>query len=137
MILPLSPTATIPNIELQPSYTYRVESATKRIAGYTDGLNAMIQAYSKIIQTERYAYPIYNTDYGIELTGLIGQDMDLVLAVLPSRIEDALKADDRTIEIRDLECKAIDNETVDVTCTVLTSEGEVPVHEEVSLSGPR
>lgn len=137
MILPSNAYATIPVVEMQPSYTYRVEASADRIIGYTDNLAAMVQAYGKILKTERYAYPIYNTNYGIELQDLIGQDMDLVLAVLPERIKDAFSSDDRTVRVTECTCKPLDSETIQVDVTVLTTEGQVQMQEVIDLNGTR
>lgn len=137
MILPSNAYATIPVVEVQPSYTYRVETSANRIVGYTDNLAAMVQAYDKILKTERYSYPIYNTNYGIELQDLIGKDMDLVLAVLPDRIKDAFSADDRTIEVTECICTKLDLETIQVDVTVMTTEGQVQLREVINTNGTR
>jgi phage baseplate assembly protein W len=56
----------------EPSYTYRMDLETSRILNYCDNLEAIKQAIYKILNTERYDYPIYSQNYGIELEELIG-----------------------------------------------------------------
>src|SRR5690606_27931875 len=51
----------------QPSRTYKLEFARGRVAGMTDGLDAIKQAVYKILQTDRFRYEIYSFDYGHEL----------------------------------------------------------------------
>ena len=77
-----------------PTKTYKVEikqdSEMDVINGYTDDLDAIRQTIYFTLNTERYAYPIYSWDYGIELVDLIGQPMSYVMAEIPRRVEEAL-----------------------------------------------
>ena len=84
-LLPTSATQGSPEIiqTRQPSYTYNVEfEADGQINGFTDGLKAMKLAVFKILSTERYRYPIYSWNYGIELEDLFGQPIPYVYAEL-------------------------------------------------------
>ncbi len=81
--------------DTDPSFTYKILIDQNRIAGYTDGQDAMIQAIYKILNTERYVYPIYSWNYGIELRDLFGQNMTYIAAELERRIREALLADER------------------------------------------
>ena len=60
-----------------------------------------MQAVMKILNTERYAYVIYSSEYGVELERLIGADFDFVMSDLKRTITEAILADDRMISITD------------------------------------
>lgn len=73
--------------------TYRMQNES--IKGRVDGAEALKQAIYKILMTERYCYVIYDRNYGVELSDLIGKDRHYVCAVLKGRVEDALLYDKR------------------------------------------
>ena len=105
-LLPTSATQGSPEIiqTRQHSYTYSVEfEADGQINGFTDGLKAMKLAVFKILSTERYRYPIYSWNYGIELEDLFGQPIPYVYAELQRRITEALETDDRVISVTGFE----------------------------------
>ena len=79
----------------QPSRSYRFDMENNRIAGMTDGLEAVKQAVYLILNTERYWYPIYSWDYGVELNPLYGQPVGLVYPEIERCITEALMQDDR------------------------------------------
>ena len=71
----------------------------ERITGtMTDDIEAVKQAIYKILNTERYQYPIYSWNYGVELADLFGKPIAYVLPEIPRRIKEALVADDRIID---------------------------------------
>ena len=78
-----------------PSLTWRINEEKAEVRGETDELDAMRQAVSKILQTARYRYAVYDWNYGVELEDLYGKNVSYVIPELKRRIEDALLADDR------------------------------------------
>ena len=99
----------------EPSYTYKMilptrddESTTFR--GKTDELEAVKQAVYKILNTERYTYPIYSWNYGIELADLFGQPIPWVYPELERRITEALTWDDRVNSVTDFEFENFRND---------------------------
>ncbi|MDF2596783.1 MAG: hypothetical protein K0R69_3124, partial [Clostridia bacterium] len=50
--------------EIETSVTYRLSE--NRFQGFTDGAEALQQAIDKVLNTEKYEYPIYSFSYGIE-----------------------------------------------------------------------
>lgn len=82
---------------IETSRTYRMVG--DRIQGYTDGLDALKQAIYKVLNTERYEYPIYSFNYGIELESLLGKDPIYVQIELKRRIRECLLQDDRITEV--------------------------------------
>lgn len=119
------------NVEVttQPTKTYYFDIENNRIVGIVDGIDAMKQAIYKILQTERYAYLIYDWDYGTELEGLIGKDPLFVFAEIERRIAEALKQDDRILSITDFKINQISKSNFVVSFTANTTEGEVNMSE--------
>ena len=96
-------------IESVPSKTYRLISGgekTGRIQGKTDGLDALRQTIYCILNTERYRYPIYSWNYGVELEGLFGRPVSYVKSELKRVIREALLQDDRITEVDNFEFEA-------------------------------
>lgn len=115
-----------------PTNTYRIIIDKDRVSGETDGLEAMKQAVYLILSTERYAYPIYSWNYGVELKDLFGQPTTYVEAVLEYRIRDALMADERITDVRNFEFSSQKN-TVSATFEVVTNQGNVQSTVEVTI----
>ena len=85
--------------EKWPSKTYVMNIDGERITGtMTDDIEAVKQAIYKILNTERYQYPIYSWNYGVELADLFGKPIAYVLPEIPRRIKEALVADDLIID---------------------------------------
>nr|DAJ95972.1 MAG TPA: Protein of unknown function (DUF2634) [Caudoviricetes sp.] len=80
-----------------PSKTYRIRDG--HLEGTIDGLDAVGQAVDLILTTERFVYPVYSADYGVEFAELIGKDRAYVEGDIQRRITEALEQDDRIIQI--------------------------------------
>lgn len=111
------------------SKTYKLSDSN--IQGFVDGLDALKQAIYKVLNTEKYEYPIYGFSYGIELESLIGKDAAYVNVELKRRIQECLLRDDRI--------ESVDNFDVTVTgdellCTfhVVSIYGELAITKEVN-----
>lgn len=115
--------------DIEQSKTYKVSDNT--IQGFTDNLKALEQAIYKELNTERYEYPIYSFDYGIELESLLGKDILFVKAELKRRIEECLMKDDR---IESVENFAFDVKGDEMFCTfdVISIYGQLSVSQEVN-----
>ncbi|MBP1961166.1 DUF2634 domain-containing protein [Paenibacillus aceris] len=79
----------------QASKTYQLDPVSNRIVGIVDRLEAVKQAVYKILQTERFEHTIYGSDYGSELSSVIGKSDTYVRVELNRRIQEALMQDDR------------------------------------------
>lgn len=110
--------------EIEPSLNYKMMFIEQRVKGKTDELEAMKQVIFKILNTERYEYPIYSWDYGIELKDLIGQPMPYVIPELERRIKDALEVDDRIDSVDEFDFD-IDRHNVTCRFTVHTIFGDL------------
>lgn len=119
-------------IEEQPSYTYKLDIDKGRVKGMTDEADAMLQAVYLILSVERYQYPIYSYNYGVELADLIGQPKDYVMSEAKRRITEALTQDDR-IESVDEWAFETTKKSVIVTFVVHTIFGDIETTKEVAV----
>ena len=103
-----------------------------RINGFTDGLSAVEQSIYFILGTERYKFPIYSWDYGVELVDLYGKPIPYVIAEIPSRIKDALMVDNRISNVHDFKF-ARNGKKLGVTFTVVTDYGNIDTGVEVNV----
>lgn len=121
----------LPNINLtdniefksQTSNTYKLNIKKNNISGFIDELNAVKQAVYLILNIERYRYLIYDWDYGFEISDLIGQDINIIQIEIQKRISDALKQDERIIDVYDFIFKKI-NKILYVSFSINTIFGE-------------
>ena len=75
----------------EPEYTTLTHKMTEeRVTGKVDGIKALEQAIYKILNTERYEYPIYTFSYGVELKKLIGKEQPYVRSELKRIVREAL-----------------------------------------------
>ncbi len=116
-----------------PSLTYKWDRATNRIYGLVDGKQAVVQAIDKILLTIRYAHVIYSGELGHEIVDLVGQEADYIDAVLPELIKEALLADDRILSIGGFASRRLSIDSMEISFTVNTVEGDVNITTEVVL----
>jgi len=134
-MLPINPYANISTeIVEMPTYTYHFDMQSKRILGHIDGLDAMVQALNKLFETERFAWEIYTSNYGIELENLIGQEIAFVTTALEGRIRDAIFADDRVINLRSVTISVADKESLVVDCWIETTQGLLEYRRELQVA---
>lgn len=121
----------------EPSYTYKMvlpsrDDEPTRIAGVTDEIEAVQQAVYLILNTERYTYPIYSWDYGIELRDLFGKPTPWVYPELERRITEALTWDDRIVSVTEFEFENVKN-NVTAKFTVNTIFGSFETETVVGI----
>lgn len=116
------------------SYTYKISKIKDgvRVKNYVDELEAVKQAIFLILSTERYKYPIFSWDYGIELDDLFGREKEFVIPELPRRISEALIQDDRISEVSDFSF-SVNKNVYSVSFTVSTIFGKIQTSKEVVL----
>lgn len=117
----------------RPSHTYKIDFTSKRLSGMIDGLEAVKQAVFKILNTERFRYFIYSSDYGSELFGLIGEHPLYVESELERRIQEALMQDDRIDSVDDVQVQ-FESDRAIVRFVVHSSFGDFTVEQEVSAN---
>ena len=103
-----------------------------RINGLIDDLDAVEQSVYLILGTERYKFPIYSWDYGVELADLFGKPMPFVMAELPERIKEALTVDERISNVTDFEFTQ-NGKKLEVSFTVVTDAGNLETALEVEV----
>ena len=81
-----------------PNLTYKCNDY--QIAGKVDDLEAIEQAIQHILSIERYAYLIYDDNYGVELEKYIGQDISFLEATIEDTLKEALTQDDRIVDVQ-------------------------------------
>ena len=120
-----------------PNKTYRLSN--KQIVGKIDNLQAIEQTIFHILNVERYAYLIYDDNYGVELEKYIGKDFSYLEATIEDTIKEALTQDDRIVDIKVTDIvqskQIIDNpkaKTVNVKFDVYCKEGVI--HTEVNIN---
>ena len=117
--------------------TYKINLQEKRVEGFIDGEEAVKQAIIKMLNTERFRYEIYNSEYGNELYTLIGKDYLFVQNELKRMVEECLLADDRILSVENfnIEENLINNDSVTVSFVVITKAQEniLITGEEVRL----
>lgn len=120
--------------EKWPSKTYVMNIDGERITGtMTDDIEAVKQAIYKILNTERYQYPIYSWNYGVELADLFGKPIAYVLPEIPRRIKEALVADDRIINATAFELSHDKRGNVLAKFKVITIFGNFDAGKEVRI----
>ena len=82
-----------------PTRTYLVDFQEKRIAGFSDGMPAVMQHIKFVMSAERHKSPIFSKNFGVEFTSLIGRDPSVVRCLLPARVRDALSVDPRILGV--------------------------------------
>lgn len=114
--------------EEEPTYrTYRMDFKNKRIIGMTNGIEAASQSMFKALQTRRFAYLIYDDQYGCDVFNKIG-NMSLTPSYLdndiPAMIEDAFLNEEMIQGISDLEYEIIGGDSLLIQYAVSTIFGE-------------
>ena len=114
------------------SKTYAIDFDKNRIVGERDGLSALKDTVFKILNTERYIYDIYDWNYGVEFSDIIGMDRKLAVTEIENRIKDALSIDERIKNISDFQFVENKN-SIEVSFTVESIFGNIRESKEVSI----
>lgn len=121
-------------IVTQPGRTWQLDLEQSRMkSGKVDGMEALEQAVYKILLTERYQYPIYSWNYGIELFDLFGKPMSYVRPEVERRIKEALLQDDRITAVDNFQFESDDKNSLLVTFIVHTIYGELEAGKAVRV----
>ena len=111
-------------VTTKPSLTYQLDIDHSRMEpDRIEGLKAVKQAVYKILLTERYQYPIYSWDYGIETVDLYGKPISYVRPELERRVREALLQDDRITSVDNFTIETPERNTLTATFTVSTIFG--------------
>lgn len=114
----------------KPTRTFLIDWSTKQIAGMDEGLEAMRQAVEILLNTERFQWQIYSSDFGVELQDLIGEEYDYVVSDMPRRIEEALSVDSRILSVDDFVFEQREDR---ISCSFYVNTVYGALKEEVSV----
>ena len=109
--------------------TYKIDFDKGRIAGFTDDLDALEQAITKILLTERFKNLIYSNEYGSEVKETLMSDgctNEFLETEIPALIEEALMQDLRILSVGNFKLDFSDD-CVDIECDVSTIYGDTNV----------
>lgn len=120
-------------VETEPSKTYMLDIENNTIEGVCDGRKAVEQAIYLALETERYEYVIYSTNYGSELEQLYGKPMSYAASQIKSIIKDALTADDRIKNIYDFKIVRLDKNSLKIMFTAETVFGDINAERTVKI----
>ena len=119
--------------ETLPSKDYKLSIEQNNINGFCDELEVMEQVIYKILNTEKYQYPIYSFDYGIELIDLYGEPVPYVCSELKRRITEALIQDDRIESVDNFTFELNEPRTIYAKFLVHTIFGNIEEEKVVSF----
>ena len=119
-------------IASQPSKTWIIDKTQNQVSGMDNGLESVRQAVEIALNVERFRWQIYNTDFGSELEGLIGEDEAYITSEFPRIVTDALSVDSRVISIDNWNFTR-NGTTMTVSFSVHTVFGDFP--QEVYING--
>lgn len=116
----------------QPSYTFKLNYQDENFRGFVDNLDAVKQAVYLILNTERYEYLIYDWDYGVEFSDLIGCEKNYAAAEIERRITEALIQDERIKAVENFEFE-FGKKSVTAYFVVKTNFGEFEEQRQVKI----
>ena len=119
-------------VTIEGTVPYPADDYDMITAGYVDGIEALIQTMFIILSTERYKFPIYSFDFGVELVDLFGKPIPFAMAELPRRVTEALTQDNRIYGCTDFYFEP-NRTTLFMRFTVKTIYGNVGAEMRVVL----
>jgi Protein of unknown function (DUF2634). len=116
----------------QPSFTFKLNYQDENFRGFVNNLDAVKQAVYLILNTERYEYLIYDWDYGVEFSDLIGCEKNYAAAEIERRITEALIQDERIKAVENFEFE-FGKKTITVYFLVKTNFGDFEEQRQVKI----
>lgn len=113
--------------------TYKLHYTKKKINSFVDRKQALEQSIYCLLNTERYKYPIYSFNYGIQREDLFGKNIDSIMRKLQNRINNALVSDDRIISVTNFEFDSKENGVLKVRFIVNSTYGEIEINYEFNI----
>lgn len=114
-----------------PSRTFKF--TTEKTAGFVDREDAIKQAVFHILSTERYAYIIYDENYGVQLRQYKGQSFSFLEATIQNTLRDALLQDDRILGVTVTNIAKLSENSALVEFTVTHNKGTFGTEVEVNV----
>lgn len=134
----------IPRINLEPAQsdkppdkgtkTFYINLDENRIEQRIEGLQAVEQSIIRMLSTERYAYLIFDRDYGAALEKYVGKSYGYIAGDIGREIKEALLTDDRITEVHDFTFEREGNgDLLRVGFVVDTIYGATRMNAQVSI----
>ena len=117
--------------QILPTKTYKIDRANRRIIGMIDEKEAVFQYIEKVLNTDKYAWEIYDWYYGNELLKLVSHSYDYICTRIPNIFREALLTDDRIVDVRDFTFTKTSIDSMEVSCVVDTVYGKIDYKQEV------
>lgn len=115
-----------------PTNTFLIDWSARQIAGTGTGLPAMRQAVEIILANERFRWQIYDSNFGVELEDLVGEEYDYIQSEIKRRIEEAFSVDNRILSVDNWAFSRGSSGTMTVTFSVQTVYGVI--QQEVTIN---
>lgn len=130
-MIPLLPTINEPQNLSSATKTPRIDFNAKRLLGWTEGKEAVMQFVYMALNVERYENILHSWQFGMERNDLYGMPSDYVVAELERRIGDALSIDERITAVDTFEF-SVKGKTISVRFVVHTIYGDNDFEYEVT-----
>jgi hypothetical protein len=115
-----------------PTNTFFLHITKDNISGFTDQIQAMVQAIYLILNIERYEHVIYSWDYGVELADLFGKPIPFCIPEIKRRITEALIQDTRITSVEEFTFEHTKNQ-IHTTFVVHTIFGDIQAERTVEI----
>ena len=110
-----------------------MKNGNDTIAGFVDDIDAIKQSIFHILSIERYAYDIYDDDYGVELEQYIGKDFDYLEATIQETLEEALTQDERILGVEVTDIEQLNDDSVLITFNAITQNNEIEMEVTINV----
>jgi phage baseplate assembly protein W len=118
--------------ELETSRTYNIDWVNGRITGMIDGLDAVEQAMTKVLLTERYKNLIYDDEYGSEIKDTVMSEdntNEFLESEIPELTKDAFANDERVLSVDNFSVNATEGDTLSTSFDASTIYGNLSFEE--------
>ena len=107
-----------------PTNSWLINKDTQTLERSDDTIALMLQSIEIRVMLERFAYPVFTPNAGLQTVDLPGEPFGIVIAELKRRIEACLREDDRVIGMSDFSYRVIDKESIEIQYTANTIYGD-------------
>lgn len=107
-----------------PSDTWYIDRGRNRLTKKITGYAAVKQAVEALFNIERFHWQIYTPNYGIDYTGLIGENASFVAQEFHRRAKDAILTDSRLLGISDYKY-SVSGDSILIEFNVNTAYGDI------------
>lgn len=118
--------------EMETSRTYYIDWVNGRITGMVDGLDAVEQAMTKAMLTERYKNLIYDDEYGSEIKDTVMSDdntNEFLESEIPELTKDTFANDERVLDVDNFEINAPEGDVLSISFDASTIYGNLSFEE--------